>query len=167
MPQVQCSYCGLPFKVRQIAAGRAQFCCSGCALASRLPTADASGQFPVTAGLVAALGMGFAFFNEVLGWTLAMALTREHRATIALIFARISVGLGLLVWATLAAGIGRAPARRWSDAALALATLAFIVIAISPPFSAGGVVAANATLGLWLARGWGRKKFARKLSLTV
>ena len=60
---------------------------------------DASGQFPVTPALIVALGVGFAFFNEVLFWTLALLLTRDHRAETALQFACVSAGLGVLVWA--------------------------------------------------------------------
>ena len=41
MPRIQCSYCGLPFTVRKVEPGRAVFCCSGCALASRLPAPGA------------------------------------------------------------------------------------------------------------------------------
>ena len=61
--RIQCSYCGLPFTVRQTEAGHASYCCSGCALASRLPPVDSNGQFPVTPALIVALGVGFAFFN--------------------------------------------------------------------------------------------------------
>ncbi|MGA2444765.1 MAG: hypothetical protein ABSG50_04950 [Opitutaceae bacterium] len=167
MPRIQCSYCGLPFKVRQVEAGRAYYCCSGCALASRLPPAGEGGQFPVTPALVAALGVGFGFFNEVLFWTLALELAREDRADIALLFARVSAGLGVLVWVAAAVGMWRAPVRRWTDAVVALATLGVIAAAIQPKLSAGCVVAANSAQGLWLARGWCKQKFIRKKSLTV
>jgi len=66
------------------------------------------------------------------------------------------------VWVALAAGIIRAPVRRWGDAAAALATLAAGLLAAVPPTSAGGAAAANAALALWLGRGWGKKKFTRK-----
>ncbi len=165
--RIQCSYCGLPFTVRQVEAGRACYCCSGCALASRLPPVGEGGQFPVTPALIAALGVGFAFFNEVLFWTLALALVHDNRAELALLFARVSAGLGVLVWAAAVAGIWRAPVRRWTDAVVALATLGGIVAAVQPQLSAGCVVAADAALGLWLARGWCKQKFIRKKSLTV
>ena len=160
--RIQCSYCGLPFTVRQAEAGRACYCCSGCALASRLPPADASGQFAVTPALIAALGVGFAFFNEVLFWTLALLLIRDNRVETAMLFARVSAGLGVLVWAAAVAGIWRAPVCRWTDAVVALATLGVIAAAVQPPLSAGCVVAADAALGLWLARGWCKQKFIRK-----
>ncbi len=162
MPQVQCSYCGLPFKVRSVEAGRPVYCCSGCALASRLPTAGAGGQFPVTVDLAVAVGVAFAFFNEVLFWLLGVALVHEHRLTPALVFARISAGIGGAVWLALGAGIVRAPTRRWGDLAVALATLAAAGLAFAPPLSAGGIAAANAALALWLGRGWGKRKFTRK-----
>lgn len=124
--------------------------------------AGTDGRFPVTADLVIALVIGFAFFNEVLFWLLGVALTQEHRLAPALVFARLSAGLGAAVWVALAAGIIRAPVRRWGDAAAALATLAAGLLAAVPPTSAGGAAAANAALALWLGRGWGKKKFTRK-----
>ena len=167
MVRTECRYCGLPVKVRQLEPGRAYFCCSGCALASRLPPPGAGGEFPVTPALIVALGVGFGFFNEVLFWTLALELARENRTDMALLFARVSGGLGVLVWVAAAVGMWRAPVRRWTDAVVALATLGVIAAAVQPKLSAGCVVAANAALGLWLARGWGKLKFIRKKPLTV
>jgi hypothetical protein len=167
MPRIQCTYCGLPFRVRQAEAGCAHYCCSGCALASRLPQPGTGGQFPATPAVVAALGVGFAFFNEVLFWTLAIALDWEHRADTALVFARVSAGLGVLVWAALAAGMWRAPVRHWTDALLALATLAALAVALQPRLSAGRAVGVNVALGMWVARGWCKLKFIRKKPLTV
>ena len=167
MPRIQCSYCGLPFTVRQVEAGRACYCCSGCALASRLPPVGEGGQFPVTPALIAALGVGFAFFNEVLFWTLALLLIRDNRVETAMLFVRVSAGLGVLVWAAAVAGMWRAPVRRWTDAVVALATLGIIAAAVQPPLSAGCVAAANAALGLWLGRGWCKQKFIRNKTLTV
>lgn len=167
MPRIQCSYCGLPFTGRQVEPGRAAFCCSGCALASRLPARGAGGEFPITLALVVALGTGFAFFNEVLFWGLALALARDQRAVQALLFARVSAGLGVLVWGFWAGGIWRAAVRRWTDALVAGATLTVIAGALLPELSAGCVLAANMILGLWLARGWGKQKFARNKSVTV
>ena len=165
--RIQCSYCGLPLTVRQTEAGHASYCCSGCALASRLPPVDSNGQFPVTPALIVALGVGFAFFNEVLFWALGLLLIRDHRAETALQFTCVSAGLGVMVWAAAVASIWRAPARRWTDAVVALATLGVIAAAVQPRLAAGCVVAANTALGLWLARGWGKLKFIRKKPLTV
>jgi hypothetical protein len=167
MPRIPCSYCGLPFRVRQVEAGRAYYCCSGCALASRLPKTGAGGQFPVTPALVFAVGVGFAFFNEVLFWTLAIALDREHRADTALLFARVSAGLGVLVWVALGAGMWRAPVRRWTDALMALATMAALAGALQPALAAGRAAGINLALGIWIARGWCKQKFFRKKSVPV
>ena len=167
MPQIQCSYCGLPFTVKKVEPGRLVFCCSGCALASRLPTRDASGAFPITPALVVALGSGFAFFNEVLFWGLAAALAHDKRAAQALLLARVSAGLGVLVWGLLAGGMWRAAVRRWTDAVVAGMTLIVLVGALFPKLSAGCVLTANGALGLWWLRGWGKQKFARNTSVTV
>lgn len=167
MPQVQCQYCGLPFRVRRIEAGRAYYCCSGCALVSRLPPGGVEGRYPVVPLLVAGLAVAFMYFNEVLFWTLALEIAREHRPETALAFARLSTGLGFLVWAALVFGLGRAAVNRWSDALMMAATGALVVTAIWPPLSAGGIAGANAALGLWVVRGWGKQKTSQIPSLPV
>ncbi len=167
MSQVQCQYCGLPFKVRRVEAGRAYYCCSGCALASRLPPGGVDGRYPVIPALVVALVVGFVFFNEVLFWTLALEIAREHRPETAQVFARLSAGLGLFVWAALFAGLWRAAVHRWSDVVMALATLVLVVTAVRPGLSPGGVVGANAALALWVARGWGKQKTLPKPPLPI
>jgi hypothetical protein len=153
--------------VRRLETDRVQFCCSGCALASRLPPVGEGGQFPVTRALIATLVVSFAGFNEALFWTLALALAHQHQADQAWLLGRVSATLGMLVWLALAVAIGRAPMRRWGDAVVALATLAVVVVAVWPPLAAGGVLAANAVLGLWLSRGWCKQKFFRKKSVPV
>jgi hypothetical protein len=162
MPQVPCRFCGLPFKVRRVEAGRAYYCCSGCALVSRLPPGGVEGRYPVTPALIAALVVGFGYFNEMLFWTLALEIAREQRPETAQVFARLSAGLGLFVWAALVAGLWRAAAHQWSDALVALATLALVVAAVRPGLSPGGLVGANAALALWVARGWGKQKTSPK-----
>ena len=167
MIRTQCSYCGLPVKVRQLDPGRAYYCCSGCALASRLPPPGAGGEFPVTPALLVALGAGFAWFNEVLFWTLAMALAHDQRAAQAVLFARVSTGLGALVWVTLIAAMARAASRHWTDALAGAVTLAGLVGAFWSGRPAGWIVAVNIALLLWLSRGWGKLKFTKNRSLTV
>jgi hypothetical protein len=135
-------------------------------MASRLPARGAGGEFPITPALVVALGPGFAFFNEAFFWGLALALARDHRAAQALLLTRVSAGLGILVWGLLAGGMWRAAVRRWTDALVAGATLTVIAGALAPELSAGCMLAANMILGLWLARGWGKQKFARNESVT-
>lgn len=158
--RIQCSYCGLPFKVRDAEPGRAYFCCSGCALASRLPKPGERGEFPVTPALIVALGAGFAFFNEVLFWSLEIALAHQKHMGQATLFSRISAGLGILVWGVLVAAVARAESRRWTDVAVAVATLTGLIAAVLSNRPAGWEIAVNVVLGLWLARGWGKQKFA-------
>jgi hypothetical protein len=167
MPQVSCQYCGLPFKVRRVEAGRTYYCCSGCALASRLPPGGVEGRYPVTPALIAGLVVGFVYFNEVLFWTLALALTQEDRPGTAQVFAQLSAGLGVLVLGGLLIGLGRATAHRWSDALVALVALALVALSLRPDVSPGAVVGANAALALWVVRGWGKKKFSPKPPLPV
>jgi hypothetical protein len=168
MPRTQCSYCGLPFNVRRIEAGRADYCCSGCALASRLPQPGAGGQFPATPALFIALGAGFAFFNEVLFWALGLELTREHRGAEALLLLRISGGLGILIGAGMVAMVWLAGGpRRWTDGLVTVVALGALAWAAVRMRSAGDVFLVNAALAIWLARGWGKRKFARNRSLTI
>ena len=167
-PRSNAAIADCPSRCGSIEAGRAYYCCSGCALASRLPPAGGSGQFPVTPALVAALGVGFVFFNEVLFWTLALELAREHRAETALLFARLSAGPGVAglgggwssgMWRAAgpplercAGGAGHAGGHRRRGPAAALG---------------GGHAGANAALGLWLGAGLGQAKILGNKSLTV
>ena len=157
MPRIQCSYCGLPFNVRQTEPGRAYYCCSGCALVSRLSQPGAGNELPVTPALIVALGAGLAFFNEVLFWTLGMALAHDQRMAQAVLFARVSAGLGAAVWVTLVAAMACAASRHWTDALAVVVTLAGLVGAAVSLRPAGWIVGVNVALGLWLARGWGRQ----------
>jgi len=165
--RVQCTYCGLPFRVRAVEPNRAYYCCSGCALAGRLPRPNAGGEFPVTPALIIALCAGFVFFNEVLFWGLGIALAHDQRAAQAALFARVSAGLGALAWVTLVAVVARAPSRRWTDALAVTATMAGLVVAVASGRQAGWVLLANGALALWLARGWGKLKFIRNRRLPI
>src|SRR5512142_1967604 len=98
MPQVQCQYCGLPFNVRRIEPGRRYFCCSGCALVSRLPPGGVEGRYPVIPALVEGLAVGVLFFNELLFWSLGLEVAREGRLETAQSLSYVSTGLGLVVW---------------------------------------------------------------------
>ena len=117
--------------------------------------------------VVVALGTGFAFFNEAFFWGLAQALARDHHAVQALLLTRVSAGLGVHVWGLLAGGMWRSAVRHWTDALVAGATLTIIAGALVLELSAGCMLTANIILGLWLARGWGKQKFARNKSGTV
>jgi hypothetical protein len=135
---------------------------------SGLPQPGSGGEFPVTPALLVALGAGFAFFNEVLFWTLGMALAHDERVAQAALFMRVSGWLGAAIWTTFALAMACAASRRWTDAAAAAVTLtALIGVVVSTARPAGWIVGVNIALGLWLARGWGKRKFARNNSVTI
>jgi hypothetical protein len=117
----------------------------------------------VTPALIVALCAGFAFFNEVLFWTLGMALAHDQHLARALLFSRVSAGLGAAVWVTLAAMMARAVSHNWADAVVIVGTLAGLLGAAVSVRPAGWEVLVNVALGLWLARGWGKKK-SREIS---
>ncbi len=130
----------------------------------RLPRPDENGHYPATRAVIVAVAAGFVLFNEALFWSLAVA----GRAATAGVFAHLSVGVGSVLWAGLALVLGRAAVWRWTDGLVTAATLA---AAIGAPLgggsAAGAVLGANAALALWIARGWGKKKFFRKPALPV
>ncbi|MBK8478261.1 MAG: hypothetical protein IPL39_18775 [Opitutaceae bacterium] len=97
MERLNCDYCGLPFRAPyKPAAGDKAYCCSGCAMASRLGIEG--GEFPVSPQLVFDLLFAFAVFNQFLLWLLAVALVRDGRTEGAALCLRISVGLGALAY---------------------------------------------------------------------
>jgi hypothetical protein len=155
--KVTCEHCGLPFAVARSTPGRVLYCCSGCALAARVPV-DASGQFPVNAALVTALGLGFGLFNQLLFWLLAVLVARrsdglENAARLAW----GSFTIGAAVWAALVLCQARVGARRGADWALAAASGAGLVWAWS--VAAPGLAFATITLfALWALRGLRRRK---------
>jgi hypothetical protein len=159
--KVVCAHCGLPFSVGRAEPGRAMYCCSGCALASRMTTGAGGGSLAMNATLATALGVGFVFFNQVLGWLLAVALARsaaeggvsgpgdmENAARLAW----ASLAVGVAVWLALAVSQVRAGARRGRDALVLVATGALVACAVAGE-SAGGAVAGNAALATWALRG--------------
>ena len=156
--KVTCEHCGLPFSVARAAPGRAIYCCSGCALAARVPV-DAQGQFPVNGALVAALGVGFVFFNQVLFWLLAVLLARRNAdgAATAARLVWASLGVGVAVWTALAWFQIAAGARRvadWVVMAAAAGLLACGLANVHPGVAAGG----NALLAAWASRGLMRRR---------
>lgn len=161
--KVVCEHCGLPFSVARVAPGKPAFCCSGCALAARLPV-DANGQFPVNAALATALGVGFVFFNQSLFWLLAILLARradEASAVNAGRFEIASLAAGAAVWFALAffqtgAGARRVVDRLWL--AVTLAGLGWALATARPELA----LAANAGLAGWALRGLARKKVPSK-----
>jgi hypothetical protein len=167
MAQVQCHYCGLPFNVRRVEPARRYFCCSGCALASRLPPGGVEGRYPVVPALIEGLAVSVLYFNELLFWSLGLEVAREGRLETGQTLTAISAGLGAVVWIALTIGLWSAARRRWSDGLLTVATGALLGAAVWPPLSAGWIVAGNAALALWLVRGRSKKKFAPKPTVPV
>lgn len=161
--KVICEHCGLPFSVARLAPGRAVYCCSGCALAARVPV-DSNGQFPVNAALVTALGVGFVFFNQVLFWLLAILLARQAGVDAALNsgrFAFASLAVGVAVWLALAIFQLRAGARRMLDWLVLALTLGGIGAAFADGNPAAAALA-NGVFAAWALRGLARKKVPQK-----
>jgi hypothetical protein len=156
MTGVVCDHCGLPFRVTRVRPGQPVYCCSGCALAARVPV-DAQGQFPVNGALVTALGVGFVAFNQLLFWLLAVLLVREGQIETAGKLTLASLGAGVAVWGAvvwLQIAVG---ARRGLD----LLVMAVAVAALGLAFySSEPCVALAGNLGLiaWSLRGVRRRK---------
>jgi len=161
--KVVCEHCALPFSVARATPGRPVYCCSGCALAARVPV-DAQGQFPVNSALVAALGSAFVFFNQGLFWLLALLLARRTDAASAVNAGRFvlaSLALGVVVWGALLVFQTRAGARRAADHAvlgLCGAVLGWSVARGRPELA----LLANLALAAWALRGLARKKTPAK-----
>jgi len=165
MTSVTCAYCGLPFKVRRVTPGRAVYCCTGCAVASRIPV-DAKGDFPVNAALVSALATGFVYFNQLLFWGLATLLAGEGRTDAAATCARVSWCAGAVTWLVLAVALVRSGPARAADLLLLGASLALVVtgwLMGSLACAAG----ANGLLLAWSVRGLLKKKTRRIPDVTV
>ena len=158
MAAVTCRYCGLPFRVRSVEPERDYFCCTGCAMLSRVPI-DEKGQFPVNAHLVSALAAGFLFFNELLFWLVAVLLVREGRMAVAVRFFWLSGGAALAVWLALVVLQWKEKAMRGVDLAVMALGLAVLVAACRrfPPFPLELAIA-NAGLIVWCFRGLLRKR---------
>ena len=150
-------HCGLPFAAVRATLGRALYCCSGCALAARVPV-DANGQFPVNVALLTALSLGFGLFNQLLFWLLAVLVARQSGGMEnAARLAWVSFGIGAVVWAALVLCQARVGARRGADwvlAGIVCAGLAEAWLVASP----GLAFAANAVLAIWALRGLRRRK---------
>ncbi len=161
--KVVCEHCGLPFSVLRTPPGKAVYCCSGCALAARVPV-DAQGQFPVNAALVSALGAGFVFFNQTLFWMLAILLARRAEAASALNggrFVLASLATGALVWLALFFFQTRAGAGRLIDRVIAGASCAALGWALANG-RADIALLGNAVFAAWALRGLARKKISAK-----
>ncbi|MBW8780538.1 MAG: hypothetical protein JF599_01430 [Verrucomicrobia bacterium] len=154
--KVACHYCGLPFSAVRVQPGRDYFCCSGCAIASRVPV-DAQGRFPVNPTLLAALGLGFVLFNELLCWLFAVLLVREGRTEVAVRLVMGSLALGVASWGALVVVQWRAGARRWVDVSV-VGLLGGVLVAGLQTRSPACVVAGNLALVAWSLRGFLKQK---------
>ncbi len=159
MESTTCDYCALPFKVRRVTAGQPKFCCTGCALASRIPVND-QGEFPVNAALISALATGFIFFNQLLFWGLASLLKRQADAALAERMLWLASGAAWVLWLMVVGLMLRAKAGRLGDGVLVVGVLAVHALAHRQlPPEPIGMAAASAALLLWSARGLLRGKF--------
>lgn len=165
MPRVTCAFCGLPFSVRRVPEGVPLFCCSGCALASRIPVhGDA---LPVSRQLIAALALGFGLFNEVLFGVLGSALVDEGRIVVATRFLVISGMVGAALFAANLVLMLTARTRTWTDAIAVSVPLALAGWAVARAIGAGVTSAAfplllaNLAFAAWWSRGWARRYLAR------
>ena len=155
MAAVSCEHCGLPFRVARVTPGRPVYCCSGCALAARVPV-DAQGQFPVNGALVAALGVGFVAFNQVLFWLLALLLARDGQSETAGSLTLVSLGIGALVWMLVAGFQFSVGARRVLDLFVfggGAAAVGWGCVAMEPLAALAG----NAFIIAWSLRGLRRR----------
>jgi len=161
-----CSYCGIPFRSRGPAGTEPVYCCSGCAMASRMSIQGS--EFPVTPQLVFGLVLGFAIFNQLLLLVLSLALVREERADTAALFAGISAVLGVVVFA--AAFVWQLHSRlfRTTDViafahggVLAFAAVFFLTQS-RPDLAAGAGIAATTLAAIWQMRGMIRKWIAAR-----
>jgi hypothetical protein len=158
MTRVSCHYCGLPFNVRRVEAGRDYFCCTGCAMLSRVPV-DEKGQFPVNAHLVAVLVTGFLFFNQLLFWLVAVLLVRESKMALAVRVFWLSGGAAAAVWLALAIIQWKERSARGVDYVFMALGLVALAVAFRrlPPWPLELAIT-NAVLIAWSFRGLLRKR---------
>jgi len=168
MERVTCAFCGLPFRVRLAPPGTRHYCCSGCALASRIPM-DGD-RLPVSRGLIIALVLSFGLFNQILFTALAVATAAEGRQDQADLIALVAQVVGGVLAVACIGFLVTARTRRFSDGLfLGVAVLAGGV-AVSRGWwadrAATGwcLLGLNGALALWLARGWMRRAWQRRKS---
>lgn len=169
MERVSCDFCGLPFSVRPAPAGATHFCCSGCALASRIPVHD--GTLPVSKQLMIALALGFGVFNQIMFSVLGAAVADEGRVELGARLMVVSLSVGFLVLLVNIAFL--ATIRPWRTSDVIGASLG-IFAAVSAVWSIVKGEVAGATWFLlgsscwfvfWMTRGWLRRALRRKQSL--
>jgi len=167
MQKVACSFCGLPFSVYRAEPGVDYFCCSGCALASRIPLGT-RGQFPVSAGLIVALAFAFGLFNQFLFGVLGSAVIDEGRVEVGARLQLVAIILGgaIVLVGTAFALVSRG--RSGGDAIIAPLVLvicgwfAWVAWRLGPGLVTAPFFATNLVLALWLARGWFWRAYAKR-----
>jgi len=166
MQKVTCNFCGLPFAVLRAEPGVDYFCCSGCALASRIPLGS-GGQFPISPGLIIALTFAFGLFNQLLFAVLGSALVNEGRGEVG---ARLEMVSTILGGAVVLAGAGFALISRGRSGGDAIVGPLMLIIGawfgwVAWRFDPGLVIwsslAINLVLAAWLARGWCWRAYAK------
>lgn len=166
MERVVCSYCGIPFRTRRAIRDEPLYCCSGCALASRLHIEG--DNVPVTPQLLFGLGSGFAMFNQLLLLLLAWALARENRPEAAALFAAISAGIGIAIHAGALAWQWFSRLLRVNDvivfasSGMISGTAVFFIARQDVWRAAIAALAATGIVAIWQARGFFRKWIAAR-----
>ncbi len=151
--KVTCTYCGLPFNARRGEAGRPVYCCSGCAVAARIP--EGGGDWPLTLELGLACAIGFLGFNQALLEVLAGLLAGDGKLDAARGARWASLGLAVVVWGLVVGLQRRSGARSAGDAGVQIAT-ALAIAAAWVSGNAWGACGANLGMVAWSIRGWAR-----------
>ncbi len=151
--KVTCTYCGLPFNARRVEAGRPVYCCSGCAVAARIP--EGGGDWPLTPELGLACAIGFLGFNQGLLEVLAGLLAGDGKLDAARGARLASLGLAVVVWGLVVGLQRRSGARSVGDAVVQITTALTIAVAWVSG-NAWGAFGANLGIVAWSIRGWAR-----------
>lgn len=166
MERLTCDYCGLPFRApRKPPAGEKAFCCSGCAMASRLGIEGE--RFPISPQLIFDVVLAFGVFNELLLVLLGAALRRDGNAAAADLCVQGSAGLGASLYLAALVWQWRSRWLRASDAflyaLLAAPVLGGVAVALWLGRGDAALVAAAANLLLvaWQGRGFLRRAWAK------
>lgn len=166
MERVTCAFCGLPFSVRSAPEGATHYCCSGCALASRIPVGE--GKLPLSKPLIAALALGFGTFNQMLFTVLGAAVIAEERIEVGSRLMVVSLAIGLLVLLVSVAFLTTTRPWRISDAigsglGFAAAGLAVWSVLQSDMMNANWfLLGTNLWFAFWMSRGWLRRALRRR-----
>jgi hypothetical protein len=150
-PAFGCKRCG-------VAVRRDGYCCAACALRDKVPVNE-KGQFPVNTELIAVLGLGFLFFNELLFWGTSGVVARDGRVELATKLAWVSGAAGGTTWLALLGVQIWQRTFRGREIVVAALTLAIVGFALRGRVPAlGWIAAANGVLAIWAGRGVLRRR---------